>query len=71
MINESQRDAALITFLATASGMHFLGLSSSILGHLYWLDCTLGINQTRQLAAPLSLKVPKVNGQAIVWTHYD
>ncbi len=26
--NDSQRDAALITFLATASGMHFLGLSS-------------------------------------------
>lgn len=32
MRNESQRDAALITFLATASGMHFLGLSSVFWG---------------------------------------
>lgn len=28
MKNDHQRDAALITFLATSSGMHFLGLSS-------------------------------------------
>ncbi|MBP2983249.1 benzoate/H(+) symporter BenE, partial [Acinetobacter baumannii] len=28
MKNDGQRDAALITFLASASGMHFLGLSS-------------------------------------------
>lgn len=34
MHNESQRDAALITFLATASGMHFLGLSS-----VFWGIC--------------------------------
>lgn len=34
MNNESQRDAALITFLATASGMHFLGLSS-----VFWGIC--------------------------------
>ncbi|WP_218660123.1 benzoate/H(+) symporter BenE [Acinetobacter pittii] len=34
MKNESQRDAALITFLATASGMHFLGLSS-----VFWGIC--------------------------------
>lgn len=32
--NDSQRDAALITFLATASGMHFLGLSS-----VFWGIC--------------------------------
>lgn len=32
MKNDSQRDAALITFLATASGMHFLGLSSAFWG---------------------------------------
>ncbi|VAX45295.1 Inner membrane protein YdcO [Acinetobacter calcoaceticus] len=32
MRNDSQRDAALITFLATASGMHFLGLSSVFWG---------------------------------------
>lgn len=34
MKNDSQRDAALITFLATASGMHFLGLSS-----VFWGIC--------------------------------
>lgn len=32
MKDEGQRDAALITFLATASGMHFLGLSSVFWG---------------------------------------
>lgn len=34
MKNESHRDAALITFLATSSGMHFLGLSS-----VFWGIC--------------------------------
>ncbi|OUR10738.1 benzoate transporter [Acinetobacter pittii] len=34
MKNDSQRDAALITFLATASSMHFLGLSS-----VFWGIC--------------------------------
>ena len=34
MKDEGQRDAALITFLATASGMHFLGLSS-----VFWGIC--------------------------------
>lgn len=34
MKNDRQRDAALITFLATASGMHFLGLSS-----VFWGIC--------------------------------
>ncbi|WP_368578952.1 benzoate/H(+) symporter BenE [Acinetobacter pittii] len=34
MKNDSQRDAALITFLAIASGMHFLGLSS-----VFWGIC--------------------------------
>ncbi|MEL1602245.1 benzoate/H(+) symporter BenE family transporter, partial [Acinetobacter baumannii] len=31
---DGQRDAALITFLASASGMHFLGLSS-----VFWGIC--------------------------------
>lgn len=34
MKDDTQRDAALITFLATASGMHFLGLSS-----VFWGIC--------------------------------
>lgn len=37
MKNDNQRDAALITFLATASGMHFLGLSS-----VFW-DICIGV----------------------------
>ena len=34
MKNDAQRDPALMTFLATASGMHFLGLSS-----VFWGVC--------------------------------
>src|SRR5699024_3769180 len=34
MKDDDQRDSALITFLATASGMHFLGLSSVFCGVL-------------------------------------
>lgn len=34
MKDDHQRDAALITFLATVSGMHFLGLSS-----VFWGIC--------------------------------
>ena len=34
MKSDAHRDAALITFLATASGMHFLGLSS-----VFWGIC--------------------------------
>ncbi|MEN8940928.1 benzoate/H(+) symporter BenE [Acinetobacter baumannii] len=34
MKNDGQRDAAIITFLASASGMHFLGLSS-----VFWGIC--------------------------------
>jgi benzoate membrane transport protein len=34
MKDDSQRDAALITFLATVSGMHFLGFSS-----VFWGIC--------------------------------
>ncbi len=47
MKDESERDAALITFLATASGMHFLGLSS-----VFWGIC-IG------LVAHLLLSKPK------------
>lgn len=46
MKNESQRDAALITFLATASGMHFMGLSS-----VFWGIC-IGIIAHLLLSKP-------------------
>ena len=32
MLNEQNREAAIITFLATASGMSFLGLGSAFWG---------------------------------------
>ena len=41
MKDESQRDSALITFLATASGMHFLGLSSVFWGIVIGLTAHL------------------------------
>ena len=41
MQDESQRDSALITFLATASGMHFLGLSSVFWGIVIGLTAHL------------------------------
>ena len=53
MKNESHRDAALITFLATASGMHFLGLSS-----VFWGIC-IGI------IAHLILNKPEPNSTAL------
>ena len=46
MKDETQRDAAIITFLATVSGMHFLGFSFGFLGNLYWHDRTLDFNST-------------------------
>lgn len=48
MKDESERDAALITFLATASGMHFLGLSS-----VFWGIC-IGIIAHLLLGKPKS-----------------
>jgi benzoate membrane transport protein len=53
MKNESHRDAALITFLATASGMHFLGLSS-----VFWGIC-IGV------IAHLVLTKPEPNSTAL------
>ena len=41
MKDESQRDSALITFLATASGIHFLGLSSVFWGIVIGLTAHL------------------------------
>ncbi|TCB70574.1 benzoate transporter BenE [Acinetobacter sp. ANC 4216] len=45
MKDESERDAALITFLATASGMHFLGLSSVFWGICIGLVAHLLLNK--------------------------
>lgn len=47
MKDESERDAALITFLATASGMHFLGLSSVFWGICIGLVAHLLLNKPK------------------------
>ena len=56
MKNESERDAALITFLATASGMHFLGLSSVFWGICIGIIAHLLLTKSKQnisaVAAP-------------------
>lgn len=58
MKNETQREAALITFLATASGMHFLGLSSvfwgiciGVIAHLILTKRTPTLAQAKQKTA--------------------
>ena len=58
MKNEAQREAALITFLATASGMHFLGLSSvfwgiciGVIAHLILTKRTPTLAQAKQKTA--------------------
>ena len=53
MSKESQRDAALITFLATASGMQFLGLSSVFWGICIGLIAHLVLTKRDNSAAPL------------------
>ena len=54
MKNETHRDAALITFLATASGMHFLGLSSVFWGICIGLFAHVVLNKRSTEHATLS-----------------
>jgi benzoate membrane transport protein len=54
MKNEAHRDAALITFLATASGMHFLGLSSVFWGICIGLLAHVILTKRSTEPAPLS-----------------
>jgi len=49
MKNDEQRDAALITFLATASGMSFLGLSSVFWGIVIGMIAYYVLNKKRLL----------------------
>ena len=50
MHDESQRDSALITFLATVSGMHFLGLSSVFWGICIGIIAHLILSKPKQTA---------------------
>ncbi len=54
MKNEANRDAALITFLATASGMHFLGLSSVFWGICIGVIAHLVLSKPEPNSAPVS-----------------
>jgi benzoate membrane transport protein len=55
MKDEHQRDAALITFLATASGMHFLGLSSVFWGICIGLIAHLMLSKKADIPPPHSM----------------
>ena len=60
MKNDSQRDAALITFLATASGMHFLGLSSVFWGICIGIIAHLVLTKREPAANTMpSIQTPK------------
>src|SRR5690606_20846879 len=54
MGKESQRDAGLITFLATASGMHFLGLTSVFWGICIGLVAHFLLSQKNRNAVPVT-----------------
>lgn len=60
MQNPTQREAALLTFLATASGMHFLGLSSVFwgicIGIISHLLLNKGVSQTTSSTSTQSCK---------------
>jgi benzoate membrane transport protein len=52
MKDDQQRDAALITFLATVSGMHFLGLSSVFWGICIGVIAQLLLNKPEKITSP-------------------
>ena len=58
MKDEGQRDASLITFLATASGMHFLGLSS-----VFWGIC-IGVLAHLILTKPQPQSEPRTETES-------
>ncbi|MCU1724046.1 benzoate/H(+) symporter BenE family transporter [Pseudomonas sp. 5P_5.1_Bac1] len=51
MADEKQREAALITFLVTASGMSFLGLAAAFWGLIFGLVAHWVLSYTRQRSA--------------------
>lgn len=55
MKDEGQRDAALITFLATASGMHFLGLSSVFWGIVIGIIAHLLLSKPKTSASTTNI----------------
>lgn len=55
MSDEKQREAALITFLVTASGMSFLGLAAAFWGLIFGLVAHWVLSYTRQRAATTAI----------------
>lgn len=51
MADEKQREAALITFLVTASGMSFLGLAAAFWGLIFGLVAHFVLTYTRESKA--------------------
>ncbi|OTG79632.1 benzoate transporter [Acinetobacter sp. ANC 5054] len=64
MKDESERDAALITFLATASGMHFLGLSSVFWGICIGIIAHLLLTKPKQqISAVTAPAAPQIDSK--------
>ncbi|BAQ76581.1 benzoate transporter family protein [Pseudomonas sp. Os17] len=59
MADEKQREAALITFLVTASGMSFLGLAAAFWGLIFGLVAHCVLSYTRQKHALAAATAPR------------
>ncbi|BAQ82777.1 MULTISPECIES: benzoate/H(+) symporter BenE family transporter [Pseudomonas] len=59
MADEKQREAALITFLVTASGMSFLGLAAAFWGLIFGLVAHFVLSYTRQKHALAAATAPR------------
>lgn len=59
MADEKQREAALITFLVTASGMSFLGLAAAFWGLIFGLVAHFALSYTRQKQSLAAATAPR------------
>ncbi|MCO7571503.1 benzoate/H(+) symporter BenE family transporter [Pseudomonas chlororaphis] len=59
MADEKQREAALITFLVTASGMSFLGLAAAFWGLIFGLVAHFALSYTRQKQSLAGAAAPR------------
>ncbi|QZI71939.1 benzoate/H(+) symporter BenE family transporter [Pseudomonas protegens] len=59
MADEKQREAALITFLVTASGMSFLGLAAAFWGLIFGLVAHFALSYTRQKQSLAGATAPR------------
>ncbi|MDP9506216.1 benzoate/H(+) symporter BenE family transporter [Pseudomonas protegens] len=59
MADEKQREAALITFLVTASGMSFLGLAAAFWGLIFGLLAHFALSYTRQKQSLAGATAPR------------